>query len=126
MKPKKTLCWKCKKARGGEMGCGWFNGFNKIKGWRIKKNSQGILILECPEFVRDKLHINTPILEIDAGYKKIKFEDLEKILGRSKRTVSRYISNGDIDVKLRRKGYELCTDKDVYGHNKYYIKEIKQ
>lgn len=46
----KTLCWDCSNATGG---CKWSAEEKRVDGWKIKRENEGITVVECPEFDRD-------------------------------------------------------------------------
>lgn len=68
MEIKRTLCWSCKKACGGECGCSWFNGFIPVHGWtavptvsdsvfyqgKLRK-VKSFCVLKCPLYEKEKL-----------------------------------------------------------------------
>lgn len=79
------LCWKCRKARGGEEGCSWFNGFIPVDGWVISNSINGDYIKECPEFVLDEKTSHRWV----NGLVRIFSNDLSKKLGMSQRSLFR-------------------------------------
>lgn len=53
-----ALCWDCANATGG---CFWSNSLEPVEGWTVEESNKdpktgeykSILVLECPEFIRD-------------------------------------------------------------------------
>ena len=63
-----TLCWDCAKSCGG---CSWSARFEPVPGWVTEKTTNGIRVVDCPEFSRDAYEGGT-----------IRRKDYERILLR--------------------------------------------
>lgn len=112
---KKTLCWDCKKACGGESGCSWFNGFVPIPGWDAEENEFGYKINNCPQFVLEGLG--------GKRYVWIKASELAGLINVSLRTLQRHELEW-VNNKLSKSGLECTIRKDNDGGFKnFYIRK---